>query len=332
MDICSVLGCSPPSYRRVRSFRARAHDAEVVVFATVIDSPAEAKKPLYAYYSAKLSLHCILKGPQLPRIITVHRFGNDGGACTRTDAIPHRSYIFLLKKVYGQYRPHNVGIAPASKRAREKLLLRFLPDFWSTSHRPYKRRPLKTRAMHCPTLKKMKRILRKSMRKYIQSRPILWKKKLQLREWLKKLRSNRKAAKAGMAFVYKNVSAPLNLNISDQHYRVRMAYNNSKLSSFKRGRGSLVKRSIAKETIYNTHSLANCASPTSPISSAIYLITFVWCMCWRLWMQAVHDWKLLVNRSELFSTNARSFEGKDEPWRLPGTAVPMEGSTQDFQG
>ena len=278
MDFCRVLGCSPPNYRQTRSFRARAHDAEVVVFATVIDSPADSKDPLNAYYSAKLSLHCILKGPQLPRIITVHGFGNDGGGCTRTDAITHKSYIFLLRNIHGQYRPHNVGIAPASKRAREKILLRFLPDFWSTSHRPYKRIPLKTRAMHCPTLKKMKRILRKSTRKYIQSRPVLWKKKKQLKEWLKKLRSDRKRAKAELGFSKLNISTPMIQIKAEPRYRPGMTYNSSKASSINKAGNSLMKRSIGQENRHYARSLLNVTSSASQISAAIWSMAFVWCM------------------------------------------------------
>ena len=276
MDNCRVLGCSPPNYRQTRSFRARAHEAEVVVFATVIDSPAEGKNSMNAYYSAKLSLHCILKGPQLPRILTVYGFGNDGGGCTTTDAITHQSYIFLLKNVYGQYRPHNVGIAPASKRAREKLLLRFLPDFLSTSHRPYKRRPFTTRAVHCPTLKKMKRILRKSMRKYIRSRPVLRKKKRQLKEWLKRLRNDRKKTKEELVFKHMSVSTPM--FITDRQYKLTMMHNSSKSSRVNNEKSSLTKRSIGREARYDANSLSNVSSSIRQISAAIWLIGIVCCM------------------------------------------------------
>ena len=278
MDKWLVLGCSPPNYRITRSFRARAHEAEVVVFATVLDSPGEAKHRINAYYSAQLSVHCILKGPQLPRIITVHGFGNDGGGCTRTDAVSHKSYIFLLKNINGLYRLHNVGMAPAAKRAREKILLRLLPDFWSTSHRPYKRRPARNRTMHCPTLKKMKRILRRSMRKYIRSKPDLSKKRRQLKEWLKKLRTDRKTVKKVFDLDYKNVSisTPLITNSVELMYKPTMKYNTGELRRVNNEKKSLAKRSIAEIIGNNIDVARNDASCTRLFSTALWSLTFAW--------------------------------------------------------
>lgn len=280
LDNSRVTACSPPDYRVLRSFRARAHDAEVVVFATVLKVPVEAKQHRYSsYYSAELSIHCILKGPQLPRILTVHGFGNDGGGCTTTDAVPHKSYIFLLKKFHGRYRLHNVGAAPAAKRAREKILLRLLPDFWGTSHRPYKRRPVQGRILHCPTLKKMKRILRKSMRKYIQSKPDLSKRKKQLREWLKKLRNDRKSVRG--LFDLKNVTTPvITTNTVDSLRKSTMKHYTVEFDRVNGEKSSLVRRSLAK-IIGNSvdggdgEMPQNDASRNFPLDVSLW-IGFVW--------------------------------------------------------
>ena len=274
-----VVCCSPPNHRASRSFRARAHYAEVVVFATVLESPVEVKQRINAYYSAQLSVHCILKGPPLPRVITVHGFGNDGGGCTRTDASPHKSYVFLLRKSYGSFRLHNVGVAPAAKRAREKILLRLLPDFWRTSHRPYKRWPSRNnRTMHCPTLKKMKRILRRSMRKYIQSKPDLSKRRRQLKEWLKKLRSDRKLMKG----VSSNTTTPLiTTNTVESLRKSTLKHYTIESRGVNEEKSRLAKRSIVEIAgIDVDYYESNAASTRWPIKYWwwLYFAWFVLCI------------------------------------------------------
>ena len=276
MDNTRVFACSPPANRSRRSFRARANSAEIVVFATVVESPARSRHRMKGYYHAKLSVHCILKGPPMPRVIKVAGFGNDGGGCSRTNAVLHRSYIILLKKVGEDFILHNVEAAHAAKRAREKLLLRMLPDFWRTSHRPYRSLKKVNRFHHCPTLKKMKRFIRQSMRKYIRSKPRLSNKKEQLKTWLKEQRKQRKAAKNALKTDHITISTPLSNNVEaiDQ-YKSNKKLNGDDSFGVKQERSGLFKRSSTKIMV-NKASFKRALNSAKAVSISFCSISFAW--------------------------------------------------------
>ena len=278
MDNDKVFACSPPDHRVTRSFRARAHDAEMVVFATVLQTSSNAKLHLRRYYSAHLTIHCILKGPSLPRVIKVYGFGNDGGGCTRTDAVAHKSYIILIRKFQDRYYLHNVEISTAAKKAREKLLLRMLPEFWSTAHRPYRKLGDTSRFTHCPNLKKMKRILRKSMRKYIRSKPELSKKRQQLEDWLKKHRLERKEAKNARKTDLITISTTLTNSVKSLYtLEANQGLYTSDSYGVKRKRSGLVRRSNTEFT-EDKANYAGYLNSAKAVSISFWSIGFAWLM------------------------------------------------------
>ena len=276
MDNTRVFACSPPANRSRRSFRARATSAEIVVFATVVESPATSRHSTKGYYHAKLSLHCILKGPPMPRVIEVAGFGNDGGGCSSTHAVLHRSYIMFLKKDGKGFTLHNVEVAHAAKRAREKLLLRMLPDFLNTSHRPYRSLKKVNRSHHCPKWKNIKRLLRQSMRKYIRSKPRLSNKKEQLKTWLKEQRKQRKAAKNALKTDHITISTPLSNNVEaiDQH-KSNKELNGDDSFGVKQERSGLFKRSNTKIMV-NKAAFKRALNSAKAVSISFCSISFAW--------------------------------------------------------
>ncbi len=278
-----VFGCSPPEHHAPRSFRARARAADIVVFATVAESPAQVSHRVRKYYSAKLAVHCILKGPELPKFLVVSGFGNDGGGCSTTDAVQHKSYIFLLKKSFGRYILHKVDIARAAKPAREKLLLKLLPDFWKNAHKPYSSSKKNRKYNHCPSFKRMKRILRKSMRKFIRSKPKLSHKKQQLKKWLKNQRKLRKALKNALKTEQISISTTLSNNVeSTNQFKANKFVNGRDSFGVKQERGGLFKRSNTQiET--NKANYRKALNSGTALSSNSTLMFFAWLLILLIW-------------------------------------------------
>ena len=275
-----VAGCSMPAHHAPRTFRARAYAAEIVVFATVLQSPARSSHSVRKYYSAKLAIHCILKGPELPKVLIVSGFGNDGGGCSTTDAVQHKSYIILLKKFFGRYVVHKVDIARASKQAREKLLLKLLPDFWNKAHRPYSSLSKKSKYNHCPSFKRMKRLLRKSVRQYIRSQPKLSQKKQQLKQWLKKQRKLRKAAKMALKGTTELITVSTTLsNYVEKSLQLKANKKLDRRASLgvRKERSGLFKRSNSQFEM-NKANYRNALSTGKALSTNLWLICFAWLM------------------------------------------------------
>eukprot|EP00794_Sanderia_malayensis_P016893 gene16893-18599_t len=271
-----VLGCSMPAHRATRGFRDRARAADIVVFATVEESPAQlSQRIVQRYYSAKLSVHCILKGPEIPKSIVVSGFGNDGGGCTTTDAVQHRSYVFLLRKSSDSYVLHKIDIARAAKPARERLLLKLLPEFWQKAHRPFSAGSKRNKTFnHCPSFKRMKRILRKSMRKFIRSKPKLSLKKQQLKKWLKMQRKLRKALKNALKREEMAISTTLGNNVE---LKANKHINEQDSLGVTRKRTGLFKRSNAQiNTNKANYRKALSSGKASSSSNLCTMIFFAW--------------------------------------------------------
>lgn len=93
--------CSPPQRWSPILPEKRAKKADIVLYGTVVSTTRvnQSSSKHERFYGVILQVHCIVKGPRIPKYIHVTGFSNfTGGLCVHTKAFLNRPYIIFVKR------------------------------------------------------------------------------------------------------------------------------------------------------------------------------------------------------------------------------------------